>query len=222
MSRRFVFPVGGRTEDRRPVRLLPRLRPASHEGNDLFADFGTPGRRGRRRRRSRTSARCRSPATACGSTPTAATSSSTPTSPSFAPGRRQRPPRARRGRCSATRATPATPSRPRRTCTSRSTPDGGKAVDPNPFLDRLAEACRRRTGRHRGASRRARRGPRLHRRRMSTEDAPKPSLVERMRAQREIHARAAAVPARADHASPASRCCSPAWRCSSCRDRRWP
>ena len=42
MSKRFVFPVGGAAHDRRAVRRLPRHHRPPHEGNDIFADFGTP------------------------------------------------------------------------------------------------------------------------------------------------------------------------------------
>ena len=83
MSKRFVFPVGGTTRIGGPFGSF-RAETGAHQGNDLFADFGTPvvaAADGT----SRTSARCRSPATGCGSTPTAATSSSTPTCPRSRP-----------------------------------------------------------------------------------------------------------------------------------------
>jgi hypothetical protein len=41
MSKRFVFPVGGPTEIGGPFGAF-RADTGSHEGNDLFADFGTP------------------------------------------------------------------------------------------------------------------------------------------------------------------------------------
>jgi murein DD-endopeptidase MepM/ murein hydrolase activator NlpD len=41
MSRRFVFPVGGATRIAGPFGAF-RAQTGSHQGNDLFADFGTP------------------------------------------------------------------------------------------------------------------------------------------------------------------------------------
>ena len=41
MSRRFVFPVGGPTRIGGPFGSF-RAQTGSHQGNDLFADFGTP------------------------------------------------------------------------------------------------------------------------------------------------------------------------------------
>ena len=179
-----MFPVGGRTTIGGPFGSFRQI--GAHQGNDLFADFGTPV-----------------VAVADG---TIENVGSLPISgnrlwvyadggdeffyahmASFAPaavnGRH-----VERGRSSATSATPATPSRPRRTCTSRSTrtaatpsiptsswsPGRSARAPPSPILP---------------TPRRPRRGPRLHRRRSErARTRQKPTLVERMRSQREIHA----------------------------------
>src|SRR4029079_13186608 len=78
------------------------------------------------------------------------------------------------------RADPAAPA-------LRDPPQRRQGRRPQPVPGRLAEARRQPRG-HIRASRRPRRGPGLHRRRMSADETPKPTLVERMRAQREIHA----------------------------------
>ena len=186
MSKRFVFPVGGKTTIGGPFGSF-RADTGAHQGNDLFADFGTPV-----------------VAVADG---TIENVGSLPISGNrlwvYADGGDQFfyahlasfAPAAVNGRHVEAgtilgyigNTGDAEPTPPHLHFEIH--PNGGDAVDPEPVPGRLAEARRRRPGRHRRAPRRARRGPRLHRRRMSEpEDAPKPTLVERMRAQREIHA----------------------------------
>ena len=184
MSKRFVFPVGGKTEIGGPFGSF-RADTGAHQGNDLFADFGTPV-----------------VAVADG---TVANVGSLPISgnrlwvyadggdqffyahlASFAPAAvNDRHVEAGTILGYTGNTGDAEPTPPHLHFEIH--PDGGDAVDPETVPARLAEAGGRRPDRHHRAPRRARRGPRLHRRRMSTEDAPKPTLVERMRAQREIH-----------------------------------
>ena len=64
-------------------------------------------------------------------------------------------------------------------------PDGGKAVDPHPFLVVWQKRMGATAVRHRRAPRRPRRGPRLHRLGMSE----RPALIERLLARREQHLR---------------------------------
>jgi hypothetical protein len=182
MSKRFVYPVGGKSTIGGPFGAYRAH--GAHEGNDLFADFGTPV-----------------VAVADG---VVANVGSLPISgnrlwiyadggdqffyahlASFAPAAvNDRHVEAGTILGYTGNTGDADPAAPALRDPSRRR----QGRRPAPVPGRLAEASRRRPDRYRGASRRPRRGPRLHRRRMSTEDASKPTLVERMRAQREVHA----------------------------------